>query len=144
MRSSETGHAACVSAWLDRTIPEPRSVPAATLLSLFELALTRLWQRAQVTLGEVTMSAIGDRVLYTAAEQYAVLGSLTVDHGPPSFDELRRQTVHDPAVLHGAIRYVLVEFLTVVGNLTDEILTPGLHSELARITLDDGAKEAQS
>jgi len=29
---------------------------------------------------------------------------------------------------------VLVEFLTVLGNLTAEILTPELHAELVKIT----------
>jgi hypothetical protein len=31
---------------------------------------------------------------------------------------------------------VLVEFLTVLGHLTDEILTPALHAELARVALE--------
>ena len=41
------------------------------------------------------------------------------------------------------MRFVLVEFLTVLGNLTAEILSPALHAELAREAEDssDGASD---
>ncbi len=35
--------------------------------------------------------------------------------------------------LRAAVRFVLVEFLSVLGVLTAEILTPALHAELARL-----------
>jgi hypothetical protein len=35
--------------------------------------------------------------------------------------------------LEEALQFVLVEFLTVLGNLTADILTPSLHAELARL-----------
>jgi hypothetical protein len=43
--------------------------------------------------------------------------------------------------LEAAIRYVLVEFLTVLGNLTAEVLTPALHAELSKLE-SKGAEEA--
>ena len=33
--------------------------------------------------------------------------------------------------------FVLVEFLTVLGHLTDEILTPALHAELSKVALGE-------
>ena len=42
--------------------------------------------------------------------------------------------MHDSELVEG-IRFVLVEFLTVLGNLTAEILTPELHSELSNVVL---------
>ncbi len=30
-----------------------------------------------------------------------------------------------------------MEFLTVLGNLTDEILTPALHAELSKVALEE-------
>jgi hypothetical protein len=42
--------------------------------------------------------------------------------------------VHGPELVAG-IRFVLVEFLTVLGNLTAEILTSELHAELSNIVL---------
>jgi hypothetical protein len=35
---------------------------------------------------------------------------------------------------------VLVEFLTVLGNLTAELLTPELHAELSTVTLSQGVR----
>jgi hypothetical protein len=39
----------------------------------------------------------------------------------------------DAIELREAIRFVLVELLTVLGNLTAEILTPALHAEISRV-----------
>ncbi len=48
------------------------------------------------------------------------------------FDGLRESLgVIPPEELTGAIRFVLVEFLSVIGHLTAEILTPALHAQLA-------------
>ena len=145
-------HAAYVKAWLRRAAPNTKSLPSARLVSLFDRAMDALWQRAEITLGEVTLAAIVDRVLYVASEQYPFLSTLKVVETGVSFDELReRGAVPRDVDLAGAVSFVLAEFLTVLGNLTDEILTPALHGELAGITLeepetterddDDGAKE---
>jgi hypothetical protein len=34
------------------------------------------------------------------------------------------------------MRFVLVEFLTVLGNLTADVLTPALQAELSKVTLE--------
>lgn len=130
--SDEADHVGYVDAWLDRaaTTPSP-----AQLITLFERTLGALWQRTEVTLGEVTLTAIVDRVLYTASEQYPLLSTLTVERAGISFDGLRTQGAHDTN-LREALRLVLVEFLTVLGHLTDEILTPALHAELSRVALE--------
>ena len=144
-----TVHAAFVDAWFDRTLAS-QDVSAARLISLFERAAGALWERSQRPLGEVTVAAIVDRVLYNASEKYPSLGTLKIEGTRISFDELRRQGKAGLPDLRDAIRFVLVEFLTVIGNLTDEILTPGLHAELARVGLDDiespedDAKEGRS
>jgi hypothetical protein len=130
--SDEADHAGYVDAWLDgaATTPAP-----AQLITLFERALGALWQRTEVTLGEVTLTAIVDRVLYTASEQHPFLSTLTVEGAGISFDGLRAHGAHDTN-LREALRLVLVEFLTVLGHLTDEILTPALHAELSGVALE--------
>ena len=154
MRPDETSHAAYVKGWLDGAAKRPKSLSTALLVSLFERAMGALWRRAQVTLGEVTLAAIVDRVLYTASEKYSSLSMLKVEGTGVSFGEFRQRGAaqHD-SDLREVIRFVLVEFLTVLGNLTDEILTPALHAELARVALeepgnvragDDGANRARS
>jgi hypothetical protein len=97
-----------------------------------------MWKRAQVTLGEVTLAAIVDRVLYTAAARFPALDALKVDADGVHFDELKARIESlDEDALAQAVQFAMVEFLTVLGHLTAEILTPALHSALSSVALDD-------
>ena len=127
-------HSAQVDTWLERSA---KKLPAGALLGLFERAFAALWARTATTLGEVTLTAIADRVLYNAAEQFPLFAAVTVDaSGGIQCRELRaRIGAVRPAELKDATRFVLVEFLTVLGNLTAGILTRELHAELASIEL---------
>jgi hypothetical protein len=121
------------------------------MVTLFEGALSALWRRAEITLGEVTLTAIVDRVLYTASETHPFLSTLKIERAGVSFEGFREQGARH-ANLREAVRLVLVEFLTMIGHLTDEILTPALHAELSKVALgrratggnDDGAEGARS
>jgi hypothetical protein len=124
-------HGTCVDAWMDRAA---RNLPPERLIQLFEQGFAALWGRAQVTLGAVTLTAIVDRVLYTAAEQFPFLSSLKIEGTGIRYQELKERAGSLPQVsLAEGIRFVLVEFLTVLGKLTAEILTPALHSELSKV-----------
>lgn len=125
--ANEDGHEAIVSAWL-ATVD---TVSSDAVLDGFEAGMQRMLQRAQPTLGAITLGAIVDRVLYTAAERYPFLAVVRVSEGSVVFDELRTAlgTVAREE-LSSAARFALVEFLTVLGNLTADILTPALHAEL--------------
>jgi hypothetical protein len=130
----EGEHAAFVDAWLKRS-GKDRS--PEVLLQLFDAALAALWAGTKNTLGEVTLTAIAERVVYTTAEKFPVFSCLTVEPaGGIQVHELQQKigSLHD-AELQEGFRFVLVEFLTVLGNLTAEILTPELHSGLARVAL---------
>lgn len=130
--TDDTDHAAAVEAWLGRAAGDRSPV---VLLPLFEAALGALWRRTKVTLGDVTLTAIVERVLYNAADSFPAFSSLKV--GPNAEIEWRefreRAGALASAELTDGIRLALVEFLTVIGNLTAEILTPELHAELARV-----------
>ena len=127
-------HVRCVSDWMKQVA---RASPEE-LAGLFEKAMSALWHRTYSALGDITVAAIVDRVLYNAAEKYSVLSSLKLGPSGVDFAEFRHQagTINDRE-LKEAIQFVLVEFLTVVGNLTAEILTPALHSELSNVTAKD-------
>jgi hypothetical protein len=128
----EHEHAARVDAWLERSAT---GLSPEALLRLFETAFGALWARTKITLGEVTLTAIAERVLHSASEKFPLFSSLEVEAagGIQSRDLRERITsMHDSELLNG-IRFVLVEFLTVLGKLTAEILTPELHSELSRV-----------
>jgi hypothetical protein len=129
----EANHAACVDDWLERTT---KALSPELVLQLFETALGALWRRSQVTLGDVTLTAIVDRVLYNAAERFPLFSSLKVEPSGVRWQELRERadSLHDSELRDG-IRFVLVEFLTVLGSLTAEILTPELHANLSKVAL---------
>ena len=130
--ADDSVHIKYVSEWMKRAA----TVSQDQLAALFEKAMSALWHRTYSALGDITVAAIVDRVLYNAAEKYSVLNSLKLDPSGVNFAEFRHQasTINDRE-LKEAIQFVLVEFLTVVGNLTAEILTPALHSELSKVTL---------
>lgn len=127
-------HIKYVDEWMKRAA----GVSQGELAELFEKAMTALWHRTYSALGDITVAAIMDRVLYNAAERYSVLSSLKLDASGVNFTDFRQRadSINNPE-LGEAIRFVLVELLTVVGNLTAEILTPVLHSELSSVTVKD-------
>jgi hypothetical protein len=126
----ENDHCARVDAWMDRAAKE---APSERLLDAFERVFGAMWRRARLTLGDVTIIAILDRVLYTAAERYPSLSSLELDETGLRSEKFRQRAGSlQPDDLADGIRFILVEFLTVLGNLTAEVLTPALHSELAK------------
>jgi hypothetical protein len=129
MTEPASDHQLAVTAWLSRS-RQHGSVPR--MVDAFEQALTALWQRSQLTLGEVTLTAIVDRVLHTASAQYSFLGSIEIGASGLSCAALRANGALDIDELAAAVELVLVEFLTVLGNLTGDILTPAMHAELSR------------
>jgi hypothetical protein len=127
----DVDHRGCVNRWLG-PVAEGRSV--TQLIDTLERGFSALWLRAYLTLGEVTLVAIVKRVLWSAEEKFAFLSKLDVDETGLRCDELRKSAdTLGAAQVVESIRFVLVELLTVIGNLTADILTPPLHAELLRI-----------
>jgi len=122
--TGENTHRAAVAAWLHRAPGDPDALSRA-----FDDTFAAMWQRTKLTLGEVTLTAIVDRVLHIARDQFPVLGSVEL-----TADGLRSSTPpgSSRARLAEGIEFVLVEFLTVLGNLTADILSHALHAELSR------------
>jgi hypothetical protein len=131
----ENDHRTRVDAWMERVA---KDAPPDRLFDAFEIAFAALWRRARVPLGDVTLTAILDRVLYTAAERFPSLSSLEMDATGLRSDKFRQGAGDlQRDRLGEGIRFILVEFLTVLGNLTAEVLTPALHSELAKVAAKD-------
>ncbi|HEV8725798.1 MAG TPA: hypothetical protein VGW77_34715 [Candidatus Binatia bacterium] len=133
--SDAQDHSDHVNKWMTQTAQD---LSSDQLLELFEEVTQALWSRAHLTLGVVTLTAVMDRVLYNASERFSPFESLKVVPGGIDCQELRdRGEVLDGGDLREAMRFVVVEFLVVIGNLTGELLTPALHSELSKITPKD-------
>ena len=129
MTVGESKHHVVVSGWLQRAA---RGDTTEALIRAFEEAFAALWQRSLLTLGEITLTAIVERVLHVATKRFPVLGSLKVEASGLNCQELRGRTDLRIDQISEAIPFVLVEFLTVLGKLTAEILTPALHAELSK------------
>ncbi len=125
----------CVASWIERTAP---GLSGEEHVQLFEMSLAAMWTRSQRPLGDVTVAAIMDRVVCTAVERFPVLAGLHVEASGVSCLDLRaraRAAEADNAQLLEAIRFVLVEYLTVLGNLTADIFTPALRAELSAVAI---------
>ena len=127
---------ACVSSWIERAAG---GLSGEERVQLLELALAALWRRSYRTLGDVTVAAIMDRVVHNAIERFPVLAGLRVEASAVSCLGLRAQASDmqgaGAAQLLEAMRFVLVEYLTVLGNLTADIFTPALRDELYAVAL---------
>jgi hypothetical protein len=126
--ADDSDHVACVDAWFERAA---KGVAVEQLIVAFEAAFTALWRRAHQTLGDVTLAAIVDRVLYVAAEQHPVMSALALDVTGVRWDAFRQRAAALRAEeLVDGVRFVLLEFLTVLGKLTGEVLSAPLHAQL--------------
>lgn len=137
-------HTQRVNIWMEQAT---KGLTSEQLVQLFEQALGALWRRANLTLGEVTLTAIVDRVLHNAAEKFPLLESLEVEASGVNCRLLREAANSESkGELTEGIRFALVEFFVVIGNLTAEVLTPALHSELSKVAFQDsvpGKTESQ-
>ena len=126
------GHAAAVDAW---TAGRVAGTGNERVLQTFETAFAVVWRRANQTLGDITLTAITERVLYHSAALHPLLVGVHVDASGLRTDDLRTRVAAVPrAELVAAVRFVLVELLTVVGDLTGEILSAALHDELSKVS----------
>ena len=128
---SKNSHSDTVKVWCEGwegTLPVPE------LLDVYERALDAIWRRAHLSLGEITLVAIVDRVLYHGVERFPHLAALRVEPSGVHFGELRPSAeALDVALLEESLQFLVVELLRVLGTLTGEILTPGLHAELRKV-----------
>jgi len=100
-----------VDSWLERIGSQ---VSAKTLLRLFDQAMDALWARANPVLGEITIGAIADRVLWNSVEHYGFLSPLRPGRTGISSGGLEaRASTLDVTHLREGLRFTLVEFLTV-------------------------------
>ena len=125
----ENDHAARVEAWR-RRVGADHSARAS--LDALERGFGAVWRRAHVTLGDVTLMAIGDRVLHDAAARFPFLSRLRLEATGLSSEDLMHDAASlDTRELDAAVEILMTELLSVLSRLTANVLTPALHAELA-------------
>jgi hypothetical protein len=126
-------HSETVKAWRDGW---GGTLSPEALVSVYERALDALWRRAHMSLGEITLMAIVDRVLHDGTGKFPHLAALKVETSGIQFGALRlaAQGV-ELTLLDESLAFLVVELLRVLGTLTGEILTPGLHAELSKVRI---------
>jgi hypothetical protein len=138
--TAESAHASAVRDWAHGIATD---ASAADVIRAFERAFNAVWARAHVTLGEVTLIAIVDRVLIDAAERAPMSAGLDLLPTGFQFERLlERSQGLPPAQVATTLEAVLVDLLTVIGRLTSEIMTPALHSALSAVALPPRAVAA--
>jgi len=138
--TDDHGHRAVAGRWS----ASAAGLPPAETVQAFEAAFAALWRRANRTLSDVTLMAILDRVLHDAVERFPLLAPLRVEQSGLHCADLGATADGlDTAYLMDALQYVLAEYLTVLGGLVAEILTPALHAELARIAAEQANRRPQ-
>jgi hypothetical protein len=134
MQDDDDLNVPCVASWIEGV--GYRRLSGEERVQLLELALGAMWRRSRRALGDVTVAAIMGRVVHNAGERFPVLAGLTVESSGVSCLALRaRAAAADGAELEEATCFVLVEYLTVLGNLTADIFTPALREELEAVAL---------
>ena len=126
-------HSTKVVAWIKVATP---GLSSPELIDLFELAITKLWERSCTTIGEVTLTVVLDRALCNSKDEYDLLLPLTVDSTGIHWAEFRKSHLNaKPEEIITAFAYFLTEFIAIASSITGGILSMPLHLELATVTL---------
>ena len=116
-------------------------LPLTKRVELLEKAIHVIEQRALMTLSGITLEVILDRVLRQSHEKFPVLSDVSLINKHLSFQELLHTGKnHKSEELIEALRFLLIEFITVLGRITADILTAPLHKELLKVTWTDPEK----
>jgi hypothetical protein len=126
---TKSEHEICVDVWIEE---QAKGLAADRLVPLFNQAFRALWQRTERTLGDVTARALADRAFHTGAGGQSLFSMFKVEDSGIRCVGLGHGGAPEDLVVE--MRSLLVEFLTVLGNLTAEILTPALHQDLRAVT----------
>jgi hypothetical protein len=139
--ANDERHAAVVGAWFERVA---KGLPAEALVDATEVAFDAIWRRALQVLGEITLMAIGERVVLHAADEVPLLAALQIEPKGLDAHALRERAaaVGREQLTHGLCG-LLVELLAVLERLTAGVLTRPLHDAIARLGSDGSGSEPQ-
>ena len=125
-------HAIQVDAWISQI---PPGLTSDRIVFLFADAIWAVQKRAVTTLSEVTLTAVFDRVIHQSQKEFPLLSGMKYESRGISMDGILSQmNRYPPDEIIKALRFFLVELLTILDNLTAGILTKPLYKALSGIT----------
>ena len=105
------------------------------LLQVYGSAFQAIEKCCSATLSRVTINVVIDRVLHLGSEKFPILSLVEIDHSGLCLKGLTQNIKnYKTEELKKALTYLIVEFLTVIGNITSDVLTASLHKELMEVT----------
>jgi len=137
-------HKELVNLWEDKNTTDLRD---EQLIQVYASAFHAIESCCLATLSRVTISIVTDRVLHLGSEKHPILSLVTIEPSGLSLKGVVQNIKnYKTEELRGALSYLLVEFLTVIGNITSDVLTQSLHKELMKVTSESAlnVQEVQS
>jgi hypothetical protein len=129
-----------IDAWLGQA---SKGLRTDQLIDLFEQAQNVVWSAAHGPVSEVTLGAVLERVLLNASASLPPARHLKSGSKGICFDDFRKKAAKTHKdVMRALIRFVLLEFLAILGNITGGVLTPSLLTTLSQVSLKKPEKRS--
>ena len=129
-----SSHSEQVEAWGKKNC---ENLPSEVIVQIFGSALSAIQKRSLVTLSSVTVLVVADRALHQSKEKFPFLSAITIEpHGFSLTGLVKSDVSAGSQSLRESLEHLLIEFLTVLGNITADVLTAPLHEELKKITVE--------
>ncbi len=128
-------HSAKVDEW-EKTAS--KNIPPADHPQLYAKALHAIVRRSLNTLSSITVMVVMERVIRSTTVRYPILSKVRLNEEIIDFSNVL--TDAPSATVKEALRAMLVELLTIFGNITADILTASLHDELMKINMQTPLK----
>lgn len=138
-RTKDTRNTQQVDAWIRQNL---KSLPSNQIGPIFCVALQKILNRTLVTLSEVTLNAVLDRVLYQSQKEFPQLSGLEVKNFQDCLSTLQVSFNEDPTKACEAFRFFLIELLNILENLTAGIIMEPLYQELSMVTAKNYNKKS--
>ncbi len=130
--NQNSAHRDIVILWEEKNIKDLGTDQA---IQVFGNALQTIERRCLITLSSVTVQVVLDRIIHQGIEKFPLLVEVTLESTGLNFSSIHQKKEHYNAhEINNAFRYLLIELLTVIGNITSEVLTAPLHKELMEVT----------
>jgi hypothetical protein len=108
---------------------------------LLENAIRVVERRACLTLSNITLLVILDRVLHNSKEKFPTLAEISIESNSLNFFKLHNFENNNLVEAIDGLRYLLIELLKVLSRITADILTIPLHNELLKVTWNEPEKK---